>query len=110
MEKYRLFIIATIGLFSCKQRSTASQNIVDTDKLSSPKTVQSQQSYQSLVDTKYEYRYSEGGRVLIENSLSKGEQYTDPNGKDYFKTIFWSRIFNETEDSMELKIDFPGDS
>jgi len=110
MKKRRLFILATIGLFSCKQSSTANQNIVDTPKLSSPKTVQSQEPYQSLIDTRYEYSYTEGGRVLIENSLSKGEQYTDPNGNEYFKTIFWSRIFNETDDSLELKIDFPGDS
>lgn len=109
MKKYRLFIIATIGLLACKQGSTASQNI-DKAESSSPNTFQSHEPYQSLVDTRYEYSYSEGGRVTIENSLSKGEQYTDPNGKEYFKTIFWSRILNDTDDSLELKIDFLGDS
>lgn len=63
-----------------------------------------------LRNTQYEYRYSEGGTVLIENSLSKGEGYTDPNGKQYFKTIFWTRIINETDNPLELKIGFPEDS
>ena len=60
-------------------------------------------------DTKYEYTDSIGKRLIIQNSGPKGESYTDPNGKKYFKVIFWTRIINETDNPLELKIDFPAD-
>jgi hypothetical protein len=107
MKKCILFIITTVGFLSCKQGNTSNQNKVDTAKLSSTKSFQNQEPYQRLVDTKYEYVYAEGGRILIENSLPKGEGYTGPNGKVYFKTIFWTRIINETNTPLELKIHFP---
>lgn len=60
--------------------------------------------------TKYEYTDSIGKRVIIQNSLPRGEPYTDPNGKEYFKTIFWTRLVNETDNPLKLKIGFPVDS
>lgn len=60
--------------------------------------------------TKYEYTDSIGKHLIIQNSFPKGEKYTDPNGKEYFKSIFWTRIINETDNPFELKIDFSGDS
>jgi hypothetical protein len=59
---------------------------------------------------KYEYTDSVGKRLIIENGLPRGEKYTDPKGKEYFKSIFWTRITNETDNPLELKIDFPVDS
>jgi hypothetical protein len=61
------------------------------------------------IDTKYEYTDSIGKSLIIQNSFPKGESYTDPNGKEYFKVIFWTRIINETDSPLELKIDFPVD-
>ena len=61
------------------------------------------------IDTKYEYTDSIGKSLIIQNSFPKGESYTDPNGKEYFKVIFWTRIINETVSPLELKIDFPVD-
>jgi len=61
------------------------------------------------IDTKYEYTDSIGKSLIIQNSLPKGESYTDPNGKEYFKVIFWTRIINETNNPLELEIDFPVD-
>jgi len=61
------------------------------------------------IDTKYEYTDSIDKSLIIQNSLPKGESYTDPNGKGYFKVIFWTRIINETDNPLELKIDFPVD-
>ena len=36
--------------------------------------------------------------------------FTNPNGKEYIKGIFWARIINETDNPFELTIDFSGDS
>jgi hypothetical protein len=59
--------------------------------------------------TKYEYTDSIGKSLTIQNSFPKGDSYTDPNGKRYFKVIFWTRIINQTDNPLELKIDFPVD-
>ncbi|HYK46090.1 MAG TPA: hypothetical protein VEV83_13015, partial [Parafilimonas sp.] len=48
-----------------------------------------------------------GNRVIINNSLPKGTTYTAPNGKKYFKVIFWSRIINETDNPLEMNVNFP---
>ncbi len=61
-------------------------------------------------EAKYEYTDSNGKSLIIQNSFPKGEPYTDPNGKEYFKAMFWTRIFNETDNPLELTIDFPVDS
>lgn len=61
-------------------------------------------------DTKYEYTDSIGKRLIIQNGFPRGRPYTDPNGKEYFKVIFWTRLINETDNPLELKIDFPVDS
>ncbi|GAB3518699.1 hypothetical protein [Emticicia fontis] len=61
-------------------------------------------------DPTYKYTDAIGKRLLIQNGFPKGEKYTDPNGKEYFKIIFWTRISNETDTPLELKINFPEDS
>jgi hypothetical protein len=101
-------MITSTGLSSCQQGSKSNQNTLDTAKLSLTKNVHNQKPYEKYIDSKYEYVDSEGGSIVIQNSLPKGEGYTDPNGKEYFKTIFWTRIINETDNPFELKIDFPG--
>jgi len=57
--------------------------------------------------SKYEYADSMGKRLIIQNSFSRGIKYTDPNGKKENKVLFWTRITNETENPLELNIDFP---
>jgi hypothetical protein len=37
-------------------------------------------------------------------------KYTDVNGEVYNYAVFWIRIINETDNSLELKINFPLDS
>ncbi len=90
-----LIIIATAGLLSCKQGSKSKPETVDIETINSVRN--------------YEYADSMGKRVIIHNGLPKGESYTDPNGKKYFKVIFWTRIINETDNPLELNIDFPVD-
>ena len=57
--------------------------------------------------SKHEYADSMGKRLIIQNSFSRGIKYTDPNGKKENKVLFWTRINNETENPLELNIDFP---
>src|SRR5690606_6281583 len=60
--------------------------------------------------TEYEYTDSGGKSLIIQNSFPRGELYTDPAGNEYAKAIFWTRIINETDNPLELTIDFSGDS
>jgi hypothetical protein len=62
------------------------------------------------IDTQYEYTDSTGKRLIIQNSGPRGILYTDANGKEYAKATFWTRIINETDNPLELTIDFSGDS
>lgn len=91
-----LLIIATTGFFSCKQANKSTKEIVDIETINSLR--------------KYEYADPMGKHLIIQNSSSRGMNYTDPNGKEYSKILFWTRIINETENPLELKIDFPVDS
>ena len=63
------------------------------------------------IDTKYEYTDSNGASLIIQNSFPRGGvKYTDPNGEVYVYAVFWTRIINETDNPLKLKIDFPVDS
>jgi hypothetical protein len=70
----------------------------------------SPESDEGKFHTKYEYTDSAGKSLIIQNSFPKAELYTDPNGNEYGRAIFWTRIINETDNPLELKIDFSGDS
>jgi len=59
--------------------------------------------------TRYAYTDAAGKSLVIQNSPPRGGPYIDPGGKEYFKVIFWTRIINETDNALELKIDFPAD-
>ena len=57
--------------------------------------------------TKYEYTDSVGKRLIIQNGFPRGGiRYTDPDGEVYGYAVFWTRIINETDNPLELKIDF----
>ena len=56
------------------------------------------------------YSEANGMVVRIQNSYPRGGPYTDPTGKRYGQAIFWSRIINESDTSIELTINFPADS
>ncbi|MGN6342350.1 MAG: hypothetical protein ACTHML_15355 [Ginsengibacter sp.] len=86
-------IMATTGLFSFGQNNKSTQDTIEIETVSSIR--------------KYEYADSIGKRIIIQNSWSRGIQYVDPNGKKKNKVLFWTRITNETENPLELNIDFP---
>lgn len=103
------------GLFSCERGSKSKQNDADIETLDSTKNIQSQKpstKHEKInFNTKYEYAESNGARLIIQNSFPKsGLNYTDPNGEKYVYTVFWTQIINETENPLELTIDFPVDS
>ncbi len=81
------------GFFSCGQPSKSTPENFEIETVNSIR--------------KYEYADSMGKRLIIENSFPRGVKYTDPNGKEYSKIMFWTRIINETEKALELKIDLP---
>lgn len=60
--------------------------------------------------TRYEYTDPAGKRLIIQNSFPRGGAYTGPDGKEYFRFIFWTRLTNETNNQLDFKIDFPANS
>jgi hypothetical protein len=96
MNSAILLMVATAELLSCMEASKSKPETVETETVNSAK--------------KYEDADSMGNHLIIENGGPKGGGYTDPTGKEYFKTIFWTRISNETDSLLELKIHFPLDS
>jgi hypothetical protein len=99
--------MATTGLFSCKQGSKSTPETVDKVISNSVKNVQTDKD----IYTKYEYADSKGGSLIIQNGFPRGGmKYTEFNGEVYGYVIFWTQIINETDNPLELKIDFPVDS
>lgn len=98
---------ATIGLFSCKQDSKLTSQSLNIKKSNSVKNIQNDKN----IYTKYEYADSKGGNLIIQNSFPKGgTKYTAPDGEVYYYAVFFTRIINETDNPLELKISFPADS
>lgn len=99
-----VLILLTVGLFSCKKDSESTPNSVD-------KVIVNSAKKKSFIYTKYEYTDSVGKSLIIQNSFPKGgTKYTDSNGEKYVYAVFWTRISNETDNPLELKIDFPVNS
>jgi len=66
---------------------------------------------ESDIPSKYQYTDSIGKRLIIQNSFPKGGiKYTDSNGEVYVYAVFWTRIINETDNPLKLKIHFPVNS
>ena len=93
MKKTIILIFAITTLFSCGQTSKSTPETFDIETVNTVR--------------KYEYADSMGKSLIIENSFSRGGLYIDPNGEEYFRIMFWTRIINETEKPLELNIDLP---
>jgi hypothetical protein len=107
IQVYRLFLM----LVFCT--SCGGQNKTDPPKdniKSETKDIVTSPGSNERYPTKYEYTDSIGKSLFILNSFRKGGPYIDPKGKSYGKVIFWTRLINETDNPLELKIDFPVDS
>ena len=96
-----MLILAISFLFSCNQNSKSIPQKIE----------QSQKTNDKDIYTKYKYKDPDVGSLTIQNSLPKGGmKYTDVNGEVYNYAVFWTRIINETDNYLELKINFPLDS
>lgn len=106
----KLFVLFLMSFFhtSCGQNQPNSPK--EKIKSETKNVSTSSESDEGNFHTKYEYTDSAGKRLIIQNSFPKGELYTDSNGNKYAKAIFWTRIINETDNPLELKIDFSGDA
>jgi len=101
---YTLFLMFVFHT-ACGQ----SQTTVPKDNINSEtkNIVTSSGSDERNFHTKYEYTDSAGKRLIIQNGFPKGgSRYTDPDGEVYGYAIFWTRIINETDNPLELNIDF----
>jgi hypothetical protein len=79
----------------------------DSSKSETKDLVSSHKSDESNFHTNYEYTDSIGKRLIIQNGYPRGGiRYTDPDGEVYAYAVFWTRIINETDNPLELKIDF----
>ena len=103
-----ILIIATTGLFSCKQRSKSKPDIVDIETSDSVKNVQNKKAFNDKdIYTKYVYIDSNGKSLIIKNGFPRGGmKYTDRNGDIYNYVVFWTQIINETDNPLELRMDF----
>lgn len=98
------FLQMVIFCSSCGQSpKNASKDNVKAETKDKVASTESDEKYHK----KYEYTDAMGKRVIVQNSLSRGIKYTDPDGKKKNKVLFWTRITNETENPLELNLDFP---
>ena len=91
-KRILILIVATTGLFSCKQNSKSTSETVGIKTLDSTTKVKNQKvsakNNENKFYTIYEYNESNGVRLIIQNSFSKsGINYTDPNGKKFLCCI-----------------------
>jgi hypothetical protein len=106
-----LFVLFLMSVFLtfCGQNQTKSPK--ETIKAETKDKVTSPGGDEHNIHTKYEYTDSIGKRLIIQNSLPKGGiKYTDSDGEVYVYAVFWTQIINETDNPLELKIDFPVNS
>ena len=62
-------------------------------------------------DTKW-YSENENNGIIIQNSFPKGGPYVGPTNEhfNYSYLVFYTRVINDTKDSIELAISFSADS
>ena len=107
-----ILIMATTGFSSCKQRGKSTPDIVDIETSDSVKNVQNKKSFNDKdIYTKYVYIDSNGKNLIIKNGFPRGGmKYTDRNGDVYNYVVFWTQLINETDNPLELRMDFPVNS
>ena len=104
-----IFIIATIGLFSCKQSNNSKTDIIETKTSDLIKNSNKQNTFNDKdIYSNYKYVDNDAKNVIIKNGFPRGGlKYTDKNGDDFNYAVFWTQITNETDNPIELKLNFP---
>ncbi|MBL7839760.1 MAG: hypothetical protein JNJ75_06445 [Cyclobacteriaceae bacterium] len=107
MHKFTFFLML-VGCISCGGQTTRDFSHETLESVTSD-TITVPGSAGSYY-TQFQYNYAGGKRLTIQNSFPRGEQYFDPQGNRYAKTIFWTRIINQTDNPLHVTIDFSGDT
>src|SRR5688572_3241711 len=101
-----VLLLVLVSYSSCRGQNKPDLS-KDNSKAETKDIVTSPRSNDPSIHTKYEYTDSIGKRLIIQNGFPRGgSRYTDPTGEVYGYAIFWTRIVNETDNPLELKIDF----
>jgi len=81
----------------------------ETKNLSFTKNIATEKKLEDKdVFSKYIYKDSLGKNVIIQNGYPKGgTKYIDPKGNECGYAVFWTRIINETDNTLNLDIDIP---
>jgi len=117
-----ILILVIIGLYSCGQIPKQKPNNVSIDFVSID-NLKSREIFNpnstdpnTFIDTESTYPLSKNQNIIIQNSLPKGgaiygiHSSLDSNKIAYGYGVFWSRIVNETDKTLEISINFPADS
>ncbi len=101
--------MATTGFSSCKLGGKSTPDIVEIETSDSVKNVQNIKSFNDKdIYTKYVYTDSNGKNLTIKNGFPRGGmKYTDRNGDVYNYVVFWTQLINETDNPLELRMNFP---
>ncbi len=92
----RLLFVAATALFSCQRSGPFTPEAAEKEAVNSVR--------------RYVYADADGKRFIITNSVPKGGGFTDSTGKRHPYTVFYTLVTNETDDPVEVSIDFPEDS
>lgn len=109
---YIALILTFISSCGCERNAKPVEVKANSELISISKKIESQFPVQEVpnqdnVDTRYEYTDDNGNSVIVENSYPRGGQvYTAPKGERYIYAVFWTRITNNTTDSLMLTIEF----
>ncbi|QCK16123.1 hypothetical protein [Mangrovivirga cuniculi] len=121
----KLFIpfLAIIWLCSCQDKANSNTENISNDPAESKAFTNGKEQptikpdLEKYIYTDTIYTSFSGKGITIQNSLPKGgaiatdgSQYVDSSGKSYAFAVFWTRIINETNSPIQLKINIPADS
>lgn len=59
------------------------------------------------VDSELKHADSKGNLVKFTNSFPRGGGVVYKNGKKYSYVVFWTRMYNQSNNPLELKVKFP---
>ena len=118
MRNSIVLIMIITWLCSCGRRINfeTSKVAIDSDRQRSLIHDLEKSSGYHYIYTDTTYASSTGKGITIQNGVPKGGNieprtpYIDSTGKQYFFAAFWTRIVNQTDTCLELKVNFPGDS
>lgn len=65
------------------------------------------ESTRNWVDSEVKYTDSKGNSVAFTHSFPRGGGVVQKDGEKYPYFIFWTRVFNQSDTPVELKVQFP---